>query len=54
MRFNPTVKRTMTEIADVAAIAPAENELSEFFEMCMISGRANELALSCKIPGRRD
>ena len=40
-------------VAHFAALASAETELSELFEMYKVSEWANELALSCKIAVRR-
>ena len=43
------LRRTATEVAHVAALASAEAELSEFFEMCKIAEWTNELALTREI-----
>ena len=44
----------VAEIGHFAALASAETELAEFFDLCKISEWANELAFSCKIAIRRD
>ena len=48
------LKPTLTEIAHFDALASAENELTEFFDLRKISEWADELALTCKIAVRRD